>query len=182
MDLIHVSVVLAALGLFLAIFYGPWQTLCIDWARQRMFEARDRVFDAARRGDIPFDSTEYRECRLTIERMIRFSHHLSWPRLILMQLVPRNMIDRAGVRDVLSAMPIGRAKEEMERAFATVAYAIVLCVLGRSLFLGPIFVAIRGLHIMHGRLTRFLFSVVDEESRAIDFNKPAFRRVRYRHP
>ena len=73
-----------ALFLFVMWFYGPWKNLCIDWARQRTFESRNAIFDMARDGKISFDSVEYREIRHGLEGLIRFTHRVSWPTLILM--------------------------------------------------------------------------------------------------
>ncbi len=182
MQLISSVTFLIALGIFVAVFYGPWQTLCVDWARQRMFEARDKLFNVACEGDIDFASSEYREVRLTIERMIRFCHHLSWPRLLLMQVAPRDAFaDRPGIRETIAAMPAGRAKAEIEKALGRVSYAIVLCVLSRSIFLALLFVGFRTLHVMHQGLSRFLFGLVDRDSRAVDFEKPSLQRASYRH-
>lgn len=179
MQFIGTATFLVALIIFVAVFYGPWQTLCVDWARQRMFEARDQLFVAACSGDIEFASSEYRETRLTIERMIRFCHHVSWPRLLLIQFVPFPKTSSAS--EVVEKLPLGPARTEIEKALARVSYAIVLCVLSRSVFLALIFIIFRALHTMHQGFSRFLFGVVDRDSRAIDFDKPILRRTVYRH-
>ena len=46
---------LAGLTGFLLLFYGPWQSVCTDVARQLMFEQRDKIFDMARGGMINFE-------------------------------------------------------------------------------------------------------------------------------
>lgn len=77
---------LIALG---ALFYGPWQSICTDIARQIVFEQRDNLFDMARAGRIEFDSDEYREIRVGLEGLIRFSHDLTFPKAIcLLRVVP----------------------------------------------------------------------------------------------
>jgi hypothetical protein len=73
---------LAGLTGFLLLFYGPWQSVCTDVARQLMFEQRDKIFDMARGGVINFESSEYRRVRISIEQDIRFAHQLTLARLI----------------------------------------------------------------------------------------------------
>lgn len=67
----------------LCIFYGPWQTQCVDQARERLFELRDKVFDLALNGELDFNSTEYKDIRRSIERNIRFAHELTIFRFLL---------------------------------------------------------------------------------------------------
>ena len=183
MEMIRVSVTLVALSVFLFIFYGPWQTLVVDWARQRMFEARDNLFDAARDGDLSFESAEYREARNIVERMIRFCHHVSWPRLLLIEMSPVKMTspDRRNITDLVNSLPEGRGKEKAVEAFATVAYALMLCIFGRSIFLCLAFLFIRGLRLMNNGIKSFLLKLVDRDSRAVDFEKPVLKRASYRH-
>jgi hypothetical protein len=67
-----------AFGACLAVFYGPWQSLCTDWARQMIFESRDGIFDLAREGKLDFNSREYRQIRRSLETLIRFAHEFTW--------------------------------------------------------------------------------------------------------
>lgn len=66
----------------LSIFYGPWQALCTDVARQVIFEQRDILFDMALRSEIEFESIEYRAIRTKMESLIRFAHELSLAKYI----------------------------------------------------------------------------------------------------
>lgn len=59
------------------ILYGPWQTFCTDAARQTLFEIRDELFDLGARGELPFNSAEYRTIRTSIEQNIRYAHTLT---------------------------------------------------------------------------------------------------------
>jgi len=61
------------------VFYGPWQWICTDMARQKAFEKRDAIFDIAARGDLAFDSREYRTIRHALEKTIRYAHTLTLP-------------------------------------------------------------------------------------------------------
>ncbi len=68
--------------LFLCLFYGPWQNFCTDCARQMIFEERAAVFDMAARGEVSFNSVQYIGVRLGLNRLIRFAHDLTLPRLV----------------------------------------------------------------------------------------------------
>ena len=81
---------LLALALFVCLFYGPWQAVCTDWARQILFEKRDKLFDMAMAGKLHFASEEYKSIRRMLESMIRFAHHLTWPKLLFIKKMHRD--------------------------------------------------------------------------------------------
>lgn len=83
MDSVHVIQAVVALLFLTALLYGPWQWICTDLARQAMFGRRDELFDMARRGELQFNSEQYRVLRAEINNMIRFAHELTWLRLLL---------------------------------------------------------------------------------------------------
>lgn len=72
-------VMLLAVG---CIFYGPWQWVCTDLARQIAFEKRDAVFDMALNGKLSFDSDEYKRIRRALEKSIRHAHDLTLPNFV----------------------------------------------------------------------------------------------------
>jgi hypothetical protein len=51
--------------------YGPWQRMVADAVRQRWFEIRDDVFDAAARGEIEFSDPHYLQFRSSVNCLIR---------------------------------------------------------------------------------------------------------------
>jgi hypothetical protein len=63
--------------LLMVFFCGPWQSVCTDWARQIIFESRDKLFDMAQTGELAFDSEEYRTTRTSLECLIRYAHDLT---------------------------------------------------------------------------------------------------------
>lgn len=69
------------------IIYFPWQQLCIDAARNQIFEARDKLFDLAVDGYIDLDDPGYINTREEYNNIIRFAHHISWPRLLVYKAV-----------------------------------------------------------------------------------------------
>jgi hypothetical protein len=79
----------ALIYLFLAWFYGPWQDVCTDYARQIVFEQRDKLFDLAADGKIKFESKEYRTLRASLNSVIRFAHDATIPRLIYVSFIMR---------------------------------------------------------------------------------------------
>lgn len=80
--------ILATAGL-VAFWWGPLRWFAVDWARDRMFEAREQLFDAASDGRIAFDDPAYREIRGSINSLIRYAHGVSLSRLLFHALVRR---------------------------------------------------------------------------------------------
>lgn len=185
MAYIQVLFLLVSITFFLLVFYGPWQTLCVDWARQRMFEARDRVFDLAMQGHISFHSKEYKCIRSTIERMIRFCHVMTWQRLVLYETMDPNAAinddEKASLTIVECMDGIGSeyAKREIGEALHLVAYAIIVCITGRSLILAPIGAIVRCLSFVNDGLSRWLLRAVDRDSQSAEFGViPILAKVR----
>jgi hypothetical protein len=163
MDIISALFLLVAVFIFICIFYGPWQGLCIDWARQSMFEARDQIFDAAAAGLIAFDSNEYKTLRCSIERMIRFCHEISWPRLVLFYVL-FDKTESTELRDAVDGLQSDKAKEISLRAMRKVARAILLCLTCRSIFLvAPFFIA-RCAHYMNEGLLMAIYNLVERDA------------------
>lgn len=79
------------------VLYGPWQWICTDWARQVVFEKRDAIFDLAADGQLDFRSDEYQTIRGSLQKLIRFAHALTLPRMIfaapaLPQVGPKEIV------------------------------------------------------------------------------------------
>lgn len=87
---------LTATTLLACFFYGPWQWVWADVARQTLFENRARIFDIAREGRLSFGSEEYRTIRVSLEKSIRFAHAFTWPRFLLLKraLARQGMLGR----------------------------------------------------------------------------------------
>jgi hypothetical protein len=152
---------------FVALFYGPWQALCIDWARQKMFEARDRVFDAAAGGLISFDSAEYRTIRTSIERMIQFCHEISWPRFFLYWLVlSHSHEDRIG--KAIKGIPNAKGREIASQAIVAVARSTLLCFAGRSIILGPLFLLARCMHYVNEGVPMMVYNAAERDAEGVD--------------
>jgi hypothetical protein len=74
------------LGIIGLVVYGPWQRVCVDYARDVMFEQRDRVFDMAINGDLQLGSEPYETIRANFNAMIRMAHCVTVPRLVFLKL------------------------------------------------------------------------------------------------
>ncbi len=123
-------------------FYGPWQTLCIDWARQRLFEARDQLFDLAAQGKMSFNSTQYVELRRGFETTIRFAHKVSWPRLLCFWALLPSVEAKSSVVDALERISDPEIKKDVLRIIYKVAKAVTILLVSRSLILLVIAVAL----------------------------------------
>ena len=119
---------------FVVWFYGPWQSLCVDWGRERMFEARNAIFDMAADGRLSFGSPEYREIRRKIESSIAFAHRISWPSLVLLYLgVRRFEIKKPrSIVDLLAAIPDDGVRREVQQHTDAVTWTIVRMIVFRS--------------------------------------------------
>ncbi len=64
------------------LFFFEFPRYRLDLVRQQLFEVRDRLFDDAVRGDIPFDSRAYGMTRNMLNGMIRYAHEISLARTL----------------------------------------------------------------------------------------------------
>ncbi|WP_295815122.1 hypothetical protein [uncultured Nitratireductor sp.] len=122
----------------LLLFYGPWQSVCTDYARQVMFEKRDAVFDIAARGDLSFKSKEYRTIRATLESSIRFAHEATLPRIVY-YFVVLNTEDNAFSKpsaqsSAISSIEDARVREEIEHFVREARMAMLWMMLAKSIW------------------------------------------------
>jgi hypothetical protein len=132
---------LLVLVLLLCFFYGPWQAACTDWARQIIFERRDKLFDLAAAGKLDFASEQYRSVRAMLEGMIRFSHELTWPRLLFHAKL-RDIPDQHPLKDIIEPIddPIIRNQVKALAFEATLSLIIMMAL--KSIFVAPIAVVL----------------------------------------
>lgn len=130
---------------FLVIFYGPWQEACTDFARQYMFEKRDRLFDIAADGHMSFDSPEYRTLRGQIESHIRYAHDFALPRLVVLMAVmqrheglpqpPRSLAE------TVESIENPTVRAEVRKLVTDASMALLLMALAKSIvFAAPLLV------------------------------------------
>jgi len=167
----------AMLVVFIAWFYGPWQDTCADYARQIIFEERDKLFDLASDGRISFKSGNYKSIRSSLNTAIRFAHELTILRLLFLLSFQKLSNIKDGSEDIEKHIRgIGDQSTQIQienirdRAFAAMAGAmlarslifVILCVL-----LSPIVVLMSILYFWWvgfcgfvGRLSRNIVRII----------------------
>ncbi len=68
------------------LYFVEHKNYLIDLTRQRLFDARDELFERAAKGAVPIDSRAYKMTRTTLNGMIRFTHDLSLVRFFVIVL------------------------------------------------------------------------------------------------
>lgn len=166
------------LGLFafVGFFYSYWQTMCIDWARQLMFEERAKLVHLVLQGELSFDSPQYRGVRRQIEKNIRFLHALTWPRLLLWsclrQKYPESDRKMEQFIGLLKSIDDPATKKAVIKICGRVGFAAVVCLMGRSIILGPMFLCLYFLRILRDTTdaepTRSIYSTVNRNALCFD--------------
>ena len=124
---------LIAISLFLLFFYGPWQSIMIDLARQTVFEQRDAVFDLAARGRLDFNSRDYKIIRDSFNNLIRYAHELNWVRLILFGYgVDKKTSDLQTAIDQIEDI---ETRKSVMRHLQRARFALIAMLCGRSMLL-----------------------------------------------
>lgn len=125
-----------ALTAFAFVFYGPWQSVCTDWARQTIFESRDAVFDMACAGDLSFDSKEYRVIRASLNSLIRFAHEVTWLEFVVVYaaLSRSSVLHKdSDLKKALDSIQSDAVRNKLGRLVADAQRAAVLMMAFKSL-------------------------------------------------
>lgn len=124
---------LASLAVLMWFFYGPWQRLMVDTARQSLFEIRDALFLMGTDGQLDFNSTEYRELREHFNRLIRFAHVLNFRKLVAgMYFLPPPTSKQPTIADILHRIPDQVVRHSIEAKWRRSMQILALTVLLRS--------------------------------------------------
>jgi hypothetical protein len=131
---------LLALILLVCVFYGPWQAACTDWARQVVFERRDRLFDLAAQGSLEFTSDNYRALRAGLEGMIRFAHELTWPRLLFHVILRKRMgvADRHALTEAIACIEDPTVRRQVTELIAEATFGLIIMMLLKSIVIAPV--------------------------------------------
>jgi hypothetical protein len=122
-------------GALAIVVYWPWQKVCVDYARDVVFEQRDNLFDIAARGDIEFGSEPYEKMRASMNAMIRLAHSFTIPRMfICMYIMKRspNRTHRQELLDVSAEIENPEVRKAFEEALQTTESAMLFMMLLRS--------------------------------------------------
>jgi hypothetical protein len=185
----NAAVFLILFFVFVVWFYGPWQALCVDWARARMFEARNAIFDIGADNRLSFDSAEYQEIRSRIEGNIRFIHRMSWPTLVLIYFGIRRLpiVRPASMRDLIDGFSDLDVRAEVKKQTDAVEWVILRVMVFRSIILITLFFSIWiiwkcGLPVYRfcKSRTESLVDIIQVDSVAFDQKNSAERRTLYR--
>jgi hypothetical protein len=104
---------LAAIAAFLLFPYNGYR---VEKIRQQAFTLRDELFDEARKGNISFDSRAYMATRSLLNGLIRFSHRISFSRMIAFRCM---LTDRAFVNTADGLAQAMNASAEQDRKLCT---------------------------------------------------------------
>jgi hypothetical protein len=127
---------LATLIAFACLFYGPWQAVCTDAARQLIFERRDALFDLARAGQLDFASPEYKAVRRIMEGMIRYAHELTWVRLWFLSRI--SVEHESPLMNVIGSIKDPLTKEKVETLLRECTTVLIATMAAKSFFMAPI--------------------------------------------
>lgn len=143
------STLIELLELFLSIilltwfFNGPWQSLLVDMTRQRLFEARDKLFLYAADGRISFDSPIYNEIRNYFNNSIRQCHRFSLTSLIASIFSNNEKVTRTtdsiSIMNIISEIEDADLRSKIEELLFESVGFISLLMLLRSILLLPLF-------------------------------------------
>jgi hypothetical protein len=147
---------LLVVGALASLFWGPWQHLSIDTARQELFRQRARLLYVALEGRISFNDESYRETRRTINSLIRNAHELTLPRILLLYFFPRKNTHQPRLRQVVSAIDDAQVKDEVEHILFSCAVEVIHMILYRNILTFPVVVVLKLIHLNHARWVRRL--------------------------
>jgi hypothetical protein len=178
-DLIDTALLFVFLGALVTILYSSaWQNLCVDSARQEVFEARDAIFDLAADGRLSFDSPIYKEIRADLESLIRFGHRVSWPWIAFYFKFRLRGHTHSDLNRLIASIDDHDVRFLVQREISKAAHATVTLVLARAPLLWlPLFVlfmvtyiAIRFIPYWRSRLATLrqrLFDMITSEAKSV---------------
>ena len=159
-----VTVVL--LVIFIVWFYGPWQESCADYARQVVFEQRDRLFDMAAGGKLSFKSHDYKNTRNKLNAAIRFAHRMTLGRILFFVLCEK--FGLISVPDVDSATRQNQHATEINAEISDIMTksfkAIVVSMAARSLIFILLFIVMSPIILLSAYLY-YLVAGITEATR-----------------
>ncbi|KVQ97039.1 hypothetical protein WK10_18490 [Burkholderia ubonensis] len=97
----------------LALIYGPLQSFIVDAVRQRFFEIRDGVFDAAARGEISFSDPHYVKFRTHMNALLRNAHECTIWRMLTLSMIGLKIFGKPAESDL---NPFAEAPEIIQQA------------------------------------------------------------------
>lgn len=133
------------------VWHCLWRRACQERLRQNLFELRDKLFDYARSGSIPFTNRAYVMLRANINSMIRFSHLISVTRVFTFICFQRYIGQmpgeqfQLGFRAALAEIEDASTKttlEQLHERMYALTFKHLVCVSPHLLLLAPFLVAL----------------------------------------
>lgn len=127
-----------AVAFLLWFFYGPWQQLVVDTARQKLFEIRDSVFLLAADGELEFNSSLYGQLREQMNGILRFCHRMTWYEFLTFMVVERRFrgkridSDQEDLLEVIQRIPDKDTRSALVLKYLRLIATLVLSVYLRS--------------------------------------------------
>lgn len=149
------------------LFFGPWQSYCVDRARYELFLVRDRLFKLGEDKTISFQSPEYLMIRSSIEALIRFAHEINIWRIIVYFYILGVKDEHSASSDIMNALEgieDPELKNELHDIRRDVAGIVKRLMYRRSLTMLCLFKALKFGNSMlraHRKLQPLLSIVVD---------------------
>lgn len=125
-----------ALVVLLIVLYVPAQRLCVNYARDVIFEQREAVFDLAAHGRLIFGSDTYVAVRDEMNGMIRLAHKLTVWRLILLRVTmlrSEGWLQKQTIDSVVAQIADRQTRDEVATRMRTARAAMLMMVMTRSL-------------------------------------------------
>lgn len=180
----NAMVSILVLSALLFVVYGPWQWACTDYARQHLFEARDKIFDMAADGRLSFKSHEYRTIRRSLELNIRFAHDLTLPNFLLLLFLRKDRLtEKSELHRAIENLP-PEVRTEVERTVHDAMKTLVVMmfvkspvavILGLPLIAGVFLIESCRVHV--SRMAAFSAELIQVEAE----NTPSAIRVSVNH-
>lgn len=132
---------LAAIGVMLFFLYNTFR---VESIRQRIFSLRDELFDEALKGNISFNSQAYIATRSMLNGVIRYSHRISFARMIAYRCMMTDQAIKGAPDGLLQAMNASSTHDRalcgqyIIKANVTVAKYVLGSPLVLALFIPPI--------------------------------------------
>lgn len=125
---------LAAIAFFVWFVYDRWQQTVVDVTRHELFKIRHHVFLMAADGKIPFDSPEYSAIRESFNGLIRFSHKMTFPRLLAFWIASPVQEEerRQTITEVISRVKDGEVRHALEKQWRKAGDFLLLGIWLRS--------------------------------------------------
>ncbi len=118
------------------LFFKLWRGYFVDQTRQKLFTIRDELFDGFHSGGHDFDSVAYGMARTMLNGLIRYTHEISFTRVIIANTSPseRAEIIKFQLDEALKELPQD-AKELVESTLYKMHVVMLKHIFARSFML-----------------------------------------------